>query len=1213
MQSRRIPWKPRAEDSSVEGLIVEIVHGDAVLRLGCIYMPPPASVTTSFRSFVETLNGYPCLLCGDINLQHPTWWESAGPSDHADQFVAMLTDAGFTLDNVPNVPTYHQRGTWSALDVTWTRAISVDAWRTLATVDSDHRYILYSLNSVHGRYLTPSIPTFSRLFYSWKLANWGHFKSNVRTALTPLGEAGIDAYLASFNAALRSAIQKSCPRGCRTRGVSRWSPEMAQADQLARQAMLAYEAHPCPETLRTLHIRRHERDVVIKTALRDTWHKRISQADPGSPVPWSMLRTVHKAPVNPLVSLALSSPDGRSITSIRHKLRLLAKTLLFLSTRPTKPSHIHSSRPLSSLFQALICPHVTSVSLPPPPPSPLFIPDSPTYEPSDNSSFFSARSAPSTSEPPTPRTLYSFSLPTDSPDTHASSLPTPTFARNYNAIISWMEISRGEGIDSPFVAEEMTAALARLQDSRASGPDGIYNEMLHHLPSEARTHLLTLINWMWLTHHVPQEWRNAHVTPLPKPGKPPEQPSSYRPISLTSCVSKLMERMVLARLLRVWHPHPCQYAYRRGYTTEMEIAHITDLVEVTRDEYYSVMLPKRSGVGLQRHYRARRTLIILVDFSKAFDTVDHAILVRMLVKLPGNLLKRWLRNFLMHRFARVKLGNRFSEQYSLRSGVPQGTVLGPQLFSMYTTPLLEMLVRQYPDVQFDMYADDLTISIPCRTRDEGVGTGNAILADVAGWSSDHGMMVNPQKCEALLCTLSSHTGEDRVSRPLHLGEHEVQIALFGDELSPRLLGLQLDTRANFNNHASAIQKQARMREAQLSCLANHRYGPLPADMRQFVSGYGDSKLVYGSAVAWGTMQDTAKRKLICQYARLHRLVTGLPSTTDEESVLFESCALPLHIKVLRARLMLYESLKFDEQGWAARPPPQPPPLNFRSSPINRCEMDKFIGALLTEEGLSPNLRREAPLLSLLYSPWSCWAAERVTIGNDLPLDHSQIHTDEDLLRAKHIASMEALCALPRTSFVMATDGSSNVTEHSSAAAAILLSSPFSTRPLDTFTEDCGPLACSYRTESLALLRGLQHFFLPVCDDVPEYRRSLTVVTDSQSLLAALAMGPLRQRSRIESKIYALLLHLGKGVGQHICNLSTHMLVCLAMRLPILWQRRQLRIESIPPDMATGSGWLIFAPFWYEHSWQSGIANCERIRTATACAARGLQTCLVVTC
>ncbi|KPI83371.1 hypothetical protein ABL78_7601, partial [Leptomonas seymouri] len=475
VQSRRIPWKPRDGDSSVEGITVEVIWRDLTLRIGVVYMPPPASVTASLHRFMDTLRGYPSIFCGDINLQHPSWWTSAEQSDDADRFVALMEDSGFVLENVPDTPTYYQRTTHSALDVTWSRNITIENWCANPTVDSDHKYLTYAITLVRGVLITPSIPTFSRLFYSWKRANWGHFSAEVLKALKPLGPMSLDAYLMQFTSALRCATKRSCPHGCRTKGVTRWSHEMDTADKAAVTAQEAYFATPNAETLRTYQMCKDARARIIREALKDTWHRRISKADPGSSAPWSMLRAVRAAPTIPLVNQALSSSDGQTADTHRRKLRLLAKALFHRPTNPTAPSHFHHSRLLFFPFKAMLTPE----SLPSPS--------------SSFSSFFTARSA-DTQGPPASTSSSSFFSCEDIPGAYALSFLS--FPPEYDAIANWMATNRVVGIDSPFTMAEMDAALARLEDSRSAGPDGILNEMLHHLPREAKVHLLTLINWM---------------------------------------------------------------------------------------------------------------------------------------------------------------------------------------------------------------------------------------------------------------------------------------------------------------------------------------------------------------------------------------------------------------------------------------------------------------------------------------------------------------------------------------------------------------------------------------------------------------------------------------------------------------------------------------------------------------------------------------------
>ncbi|KPI82596.1 putative guanine nucleotide-binding protein beta subunit-like protein putative G-protein (beta)-like protein [Leptomonas seymouri] len=141
---------------------------------------------------MDRSRGFPSLFCGGFNPHHPSWWGRADPSDTADQLVALVENEGFVLDNVPHTPTYFQRGTQSALGLVWSRDTSTINWRTIDTVGSDHKCIASTLNAVRGQLLTPSIPTFSRLFCSWPKANWRYFSTEARKAVRPLGEASRD-------------------------------------------------------------------------------------------------------------------------------------------------------------------------------------------------------------------------------------------------------------------------------------------------------------------------------------------------------------------------------------------------------------------------------------------------------------------------------------------------------------------------------------------------------------------------------------------------------------------------------------------------------------------------------------------------------------------------------------------------------------------------------------------------------------------------------------------------------------------------------------------------------------------------------------------------------------------------------------------------------------------------------------------------------------
>ena len=100
----------------------------------------------------------------------------------------------------------------------------------------------------------------------------------------------------------------------------------------------------------------------------------------------------------------------------------------------------------------------------------------------------------------------------------------------------------------PFTMEELQDALRRAHDTSA-GPDEIHYQLLKHLPSSSLLLLLNILNKIWLSGEFPSDWRKAIVIPIPKPGKDPTNPTNYRPIALTRCICKTMERMINRRLV----------------------------------------------------------------------------------------------------------------------------------------------------------------------------------------------------------------------------------------------------------------------------------------------------------------------------------------------------------------------------------------------------------------------------------------------------------------------------------------------------------------------------------------------------------------------------------------------------------------------------------------------------------------------------------------
>ena len=170
---------------------------------------------------------------------------------------------------------------------------------------------------------------------------------------------------------------------------------------------------------------------------------------------------------------------------------------------------------------------------------------------------------------------------------------------------------------SPFTEMELSTAIAKLKTKKAPGKDGILSDMLKHLGSQARGKLLLIFNQSWQSGKLPDSWREAVIVPVLKKQKDKTKKTSYRPISLLSCLGKLMERMVNARLLTHLEENNLlkntQSAFRKNRSTEDQLVLLAQELE-------------------NAYMEKKKTLAVFVDLTKAFDKVSHQ---RLLVKLEA--------------------------------------------------------------------------------------------------------------------------------------------------------------------------------------------------------------------------------------------------------------------------------------------------------------------------------------------------------------------------------------------------------------------------------------------------------------------------------------------------------------------------------------------------------------------------------------------------
>ena len=205
---------------------------------------------------------------------------------------------------------------------------------------------------------------------------------------------------------------------------------------------------------------------------------------------------------------------------------------------------------------------------------------------------------------------------------------------------------------SPFSPAEFLAAASNLSSSTVTGPDKVAYPMLKHLPRSGMDFLLHIFNLSWSSHSFPSIWKTSSTISIHKMGKPLDSPASFRPISLTSCVSKLFERIILSRLLFFLESNsilsPRQAGFRPGRSTIDQI----------------MFLSQSISDGFNKPRPGSRTILSTTDFSKAFDSVWHPALFHKLILagLPP-CFARWTQSFLSDRRACVIFQNHKSHSF----------------------------------------------------------------------------------------------------------------------------------------------------------------------------------------------------------------------------------------------------------------------------------------------------------------------------------------------------------------------------------------------------------------------------------------------------------------------------------------------------------------------------------------------------------------------
>lgn len=312
---------------------------------------------------------------------------------------------------------------------------------------------------------------------------------------------------------------------------------------------------------------------------------------------------------------------------------------------------------------------------------------------------------------------------------------------------------------------------------KAPGIDTVRNMLIKQAPFQALKYLNIIFIACLKLSYFPNSWKLAQVVPINKPGKDPTTATSYRPISLLSVLSKLLERVVLNRLSGFLESNNIlpdqQHGFRPGRSTTHQLKRVKNII---------------SG-GLSQK---RSTGMVMFDIQKAFDQVWHNGLLFKLytINLPMFLIKL-IASYLQHRSFQVAVNRKVSNIKTIPFGLPQGGVLSPTLYCAFTYDIPQT------NCEVAMFADDTAILKSARLFRQINNSLRDATNAFSSYFNDWKINVNPSKTQLVFFT--RRRTRQLPNQPFSFQGHTIEWGSQG-----KYLGLILDKRLTMKPHVEAV-------------------------------------------------------------------------------------------------------------------------------------------------------------------------------------------------------------------------------------------------------------------------------------------------------------------------------------------------------------------------------------------------------------------------
>ena len=408
--------------------------------------------------------------------------------------------------------------------------------------------------------------------------------------------------------------------------------------------------------------------------------------------------------------------------------------------------------------------------------------------------------------------------------------------------------------------------------------DPVPTNLLQDIAQTVVPVITSIMNSSLSSGTVPSAFKQARVTPLlKKPTLNPAHVENYRPVSLLPFLSKTLERAVAKQVTNFLNQNglldPKQSGFRSGHSTETALLSVTEALRTARTE------------GLS-------SVLILLDLSAAFDTVNHKILLRILTAMGiTGVVHSWFNSYLSGRTFSVSWQGKLSTTHTLSTGVPQGSVLGPLLFAIYTSSLGRVI--QTHGFSYHCYADDTQMYLSFRPEDTTVSERiSACLTDLSTWMKDHHLQLNLAKTELLVIPAKESLS------------HNINLKIGSTIVTPnkvaKNLGVMIDDELSCSNYINSVTRTCRI---QMSNVRNIRPVLTQYSTQRLVQATVLSRVDYCNSLMTGLPACALKPLQMIQNAAA-RLIFNQPKRTHVTPLFIELHWLPIAARIKHKALTL---------------------------------------------------------------------------------------------------------------------------------------------------------------------------------------------------------------------------------------------------------------------------------------------------------------------